>query len=100
MYLVDYFDGTYVSPCFIPCLTTRIIGDIVTSKKWKNAHSYFDITFDQTVRVTESFYPLPSLKTLCADLGGSLGLWLGLGMLQLCITGIEFIKTIKAYFRK
>ena len=77
-----------------------MMGDIVTSKKWKNESSYFDITFDQTVRVTESFYPPPSLSTLCADLGGSLGLWLGLGMLQLCITGIEFLKTIKSYIRK
>ena len=59
--------------------------------------SYFDITFDQTVAITEYFYPSLSLSMLCADLGGSLGLWLGVGLLQLCVNALDFIKNIRLY---
>ena len=76
------------------------MGEIESSKKWKEFNSSFEITFDQTVRITESFYPPPSLSTLFADLGGSLGLWLGIGILQLSVNVIDFIKNIRLYFRK
>ena len=79
--------------------------EIVSSMKCKGFNSYYEITFDQTFRITESFYSSPSLSTLFADLGGSLGSWLGLGILQLStitiiINVIEFIKNIQLYFRK
>ena len=76
------------------------MGEIESSKKWKEFDSSFEITFDQTVRVTESFYPSQSISTLFVDLGGSLGLWLGLGILQLSVNVIEFIKNIQLCFRK
>ena len=76
------------------------MGEIESSKKWKGFDSSFEITFDQTVRITESFYPSPSISTLFADLGGSLGLWLGIGILQLSVNVIDFIKNIRLYFRK
>ena len=76
------------------------MGEIESSKKWKEFNSSFEITFDQTVRITESFYPSPSISTLFADLGGSLGLWLGIGILQLSVNVIDFIKNIQLYFRK
>ena len=76
------------------------MGEIESSKKWKEFNSSFEITFDQTVRITESFYPSPSISTLFADLGGSLGLWLGIGILQLSVNVINFVKNIQLYFRK
>ena len=42
--------------------------------------TYIDIAFDQ--EVTESYYPELSFTTLFAEVGGSMGLWLGLGLLQ------------------
>ena len=51
----------------------------------------FDLTFDQTVIVTKSFYPPLSFTTLFTQLGGSLGLWLGIGMMQMCISLTQII---------
>ena len=64
-----------------------------------NKHnSHFDLTFDETVEVTEYFYPpitSPNTFTkLFSDLGGSMGLWLGLGLLQLCFNVINSVKYI------
>ena len=47
------------------------------------------LTLDQTVAITESFYSSLSWTKLFAELGGSLGLWLGVGMLQMTATFYE-----------
>ena len=59
----------------------------------------FDMTFDQTVTITESFYPSPSFTRLFAELGGSLGLWLGVGAVQLFSLLLQFITYLKSQFR-
>ena len=51
--------------------------------------------FDQTVTVTESFYPSLSFTKLFADLGGSLGLWLGVGIVQLFSYSLQFLSYLK-----
>ena len=59
------------------------------------------MTFDQTVTVTESFYAGISPTRIFSDLGGSLGLWLGLGAIQLCLNAIEYLSLIfKLFIRK
>ena len=59
----------------------------------------FDLTFDQTVTITESFYPSPSFTRLFAELGGSLGLWLGVGAVQLFSLSLQFVTYLKSKFR-
>ena len=49
-----------------------------------------DLTFDQDVAITEHFYPDFSLSNFFTELGGSLGLWLGLGATQLVNIGLDF----------
>ena len=44
--------------------------------------SMFDLTFEQDVEVLEYFYPEFSISTFLSNLGGTLGLWLGVGVLQ------------------
>ena len=58
-------------------------------------NSFMSIIFDQVVNIQESIFPPPSLSTLLADLGGCLGLWLGVGIVQLCINGLNLIKFLK-----
>ena len=53
------------------------------------------MTFDQTVEISESYYPPPSLTRLLVELGGSLGLWLGVGIIQLCFYATTFVNIKK-----
>ena len=60
----------------------------------------FDLTFDQTVTITESFYPSLSFTRLFAELGGSLGLWLGVGIVQILSYLLQFITYLRNWGMK
>ena len=77
-----------------------ISGTIASNKIWKDYGTAFIITLHQTVSITESFYLTPSLSTLFASLGGSLGLWLGVGLLQICFLSMDVLKYIKRFVCK
>ena len=47
------------------------------------SNSKLSFVIDQKVRTIESYNPPFSLPTFIADLGGSLGLWLGVGVVQI-----------------
>ena len=47
---------------------------------------------DQEVTIAESYIPEFSISTFVADLGGSLGLWLGVGAVQLLSTGVGLLR--------
>ena len=53
------------------------------------------LTLDQKVAITEYFIPEFSVSSFFADLGGSLGFWLGLGLLQLLYYAVDTIDCIK-----
>ena len=53
--------------------------------------SGLSIAFNQHVEVTESFIPEFSVTTFLAELGGSLGLWLGVGAVQLLNLGVALL---------
>ena len=53
------------------------------------------LTFEQKVPTTESFYPSISIYKLFAELGGTLGLWLGVGAVQFCFLGISLVSNFK-----
>ena len=46
------------------------------------------LTMNQEVTITESFIPEFSISSFFADIGGSLGLWLGVGAVQLLSSGL------------
>ena len=56
------------------------------------------LTINPTVTVTEHFIPEFSLSSFFADLGGSLGLWLGLGAVQILSNGIGLAMWLKQSF--
>ena len=58
--------------------------------------STLDITFKQSVTVTEYFYPEFSFSDFLSSMGGALGLWLGLGVLQLASNIISLATWIKS----
>lgn len=54
----------------------------------QNLNSMIVLTMNQEVTIYESFIPEFSISTFFADLGGSLGLWLGVGAVQLLSSGL------------
>ena len=50
-----------------------------------------EVTLDQVVTVTESRYPKMSFTKLLSDIGGSLGIWLGMGIIQLCVILVNLV---------
>ena len=56
--------------------------------------------FDETVTITESFYPPPSIPNFMAEIGGILGLWLGIGALQLFLHAYELIEFVTSILTK
>ena len=55
------------------------------------AFSGLTIWINQQVEVTESYIPHFSITTFLAGLGGSLGLWLGVGAVQLLNLGVALL---------
>ena len=51
-------------------------------------YSVIEVSLDPKVTITEAFIPDFSLSAFFADLGGSLGLWLGVGAVQLLTGGL------------
>ena len=54
-------------------------------KSWPRDASKFEITIDNNVIITEYFYPKMTLSDFLSQVGGSIGLWLGMGAVQLFI---------------
>ena len=54
----------------------------------------FSFAINQQVDVTEYFIPEFSVSTFLAELGGSIGLWLGVGAVQLLSNVVHFINWI------
>ena len=75
------FDGTAVSDCPVPCTTTSAEAkeeDVSISEDGSD----IDITFFETILVTTTSFPVFSFSDALAKLGGAMGLWLGLGIMQ------------------
>ena len=69
---------------------------MISSKFTDNTNlTVFDFTLDQTVTITEAFYPEFDLQEFLSNTGGAVGLWLGLGMVQL----VQYIVTGALMFR-
>ena len=63
---------------------------------WK--YSVMNFFFEQDVSVTEYFFPDFSYSAFLSNMGGAMGLWLGLGVLQLTTTIATMLKWIKSLY--
>ena len=65
------------------------------SSQYSANHRFFKFKIKQSVSVTEFFYPDVSFGELLSNLGGVVGLWLGIGMMQVVDHGFK----LTSYFR-
>ena len=75
------FDGTAVSDCPVPCTSTSAVAKEEDVSIIEDG-SDIDITFFETILVTTTSFPVFSFSDALAKLGGAMGLWLGLGIMQ------------------
>ena len=61
---------------------------------YKIDYTGFYLSIYQEVEVTEHYIPGFSVSTFLAELGGSLGLWLGVGAVQLLSMGVGLLNWI------
>ena len=78
----DLWDGTQLSPCPLPCSTTHTDTRLLAEYPGTKNSSRINLTFSTKVEVTTTDFLKFYLSTVLSDLGGSMGLWLGLGMVQ------------------
>ena len=71
-------------------LLLKVSGAMISSKNAGDNRTIIDLTFDQIVIVTESFYPPFSPLQFLTVVGGSLGLWLGVGIMQMVHLGLNW----------
>lgn len=81
--MVDYFTGIKNSDCFKPCMSTKVSGVITSNQFFSKNFTFVNLAFDSVVKVEEYFYPQFSIVEFLSSIGGSLGLWLGVGVLQI-----------------
>ena len=77
-------------------ISTKVVGTELSEKATSgnlSSSSTLIFSFDPEVVIERSDYPAFNWTTFFSDLGGSLGLWLGLGVSQL----LEF--TVKHFLR-
>ena len=93
---VNYATGLKTSQCRIPCNVTKTVTKFITDQEFFLGAGV-SVSFNQDMQVTRtSLVQFSPIKCLC-DMGGMLGLWLGLGALQLAEL---LIKTARMTWRK
>ena len=84
-------EGEYPSSCKPPCTTTRGFSQLTLTAPTPG-YKQIGILIKDSMKVTKTDFVDFSLAVFLSNVGGSLGLWLGLGVLQL---GEQLLKGIK-----
>ena len=92
-------DGSKQSSCPAPCTSTAISARHILTGDTFTDHSALIFTFSDVVMVTHTGFPAFSLAQELATLGGSMGLWLGLGVLQVLEILVKLLLAVTKSWR-
>ena len=85
-----YYLGNHVSHCLLPCTETTFSASKVYTKKLNKDYSKIFIEFSQIVMISITDFSSLIFADFIANIGGSLGLWLGVGVMQLLQLAVDF----------
>ena len=91
----EIVSGTAESECPLPCLSTDITSVFLDEKYDSIKKSRIDITFSNKVAITVTYFPKFSIASFMSELGGSMGMWLGLGVVQTMEKMVSLVCRIK-----
>ena len=77
----------------------KVQAALVYKGKSLKGNTKIGLEFDDMVTVTESFFPPASIPTFMAEIGGILGLWLGVGTLQIFVQALEYFNFVRSNVR-
>ena len=83
--------GRTMSDCTMPCIQTKMKTAFTEHKFVDRNYSKIDITFEKLVPVHKSQFSVFNLAQFLSALGGTMGIWLGVGILQSLQIAIKFI---------
>ena len=75
--------GSTQSDCPRPCTSTQITSVFLDEKTGISAGSRIDITLSEKVSILVTNFPKFNLALFLSSCGGSMGMWLGVGVLQI-----------------
>ena len=78
----DLVDGTQMSTCPLPCSTFSVESRQLDEEILNQNYSLFDITVNDQISVSTNNFIQLNFANLLSEIGGGLGLWLGLGVVQ------------------
>ena len=85
-YFGSLFVGEQLSPCPLPCTTLHVESRLLREADFN--YPIISLAFSKTVVVTNTHFIEFNFLLFLSDIGGSMGLWLGLGLcqaLEICI---------------
>ena len=91
----EIVSGTAESECPLPCLSTDITSVFLDEKLVSIKKSRIDITFSNNVAITITYFPKFNIASFMSELGGSMGMWLGLGVVQTMEKMVSLVCRIK-----
>ena len=87
----DLIDGTQKSSCPMPCSTIQVESRLLQERLGEGNKHFVDMQFSKGIPVTKTKLKKFNFAILLSEIGGSMGLWLGLGLLQVLEISIKFI---------
>ena len=85
----DLLDGTQISDCPFPCIATYVETRLLSESLSTFNGSHIDLTFSPNISITTTSFLKFIFAKFLSDLGGCMGLWLGLSMVQLVETVLK-----------
>ena len=95
-HMKNLFQGVKTSPCRLPCTTFSVHTQLDVTNKNDDSLNVVDLVFLNSVRTTKTNFSFATFWQLLTFLGGNLGLWLGVSVVQILELVVRVpIKTFK-----